>query len=62
MSSALKRESEEHEMYATIRRYEGVDESRSVEITKKASENLIPVSASCRASAVTSCSSPRMAY
>ena len=42
MSSALKRESEEHEMYATIRRYDGVDESRSVEITKKASENLIP--------------------
>jgi hypothetical protein len=29
-------------MYATIRRYEGVDESRSVEITNKAKENLIP--------------------
>lgn len=29
-------------MYATIRRYEGVDESRSAEITKKANENLIP--------------------
>jgi hypothetical protein len=29
-------------MYATIRRYEGVDESRLVEITKKANENLIP--------------------
>ena len=42
MSSALNRESEEQEMYATIRRYEGVDESRLVEITKKANENLIP--------------------
>jgi hypothetical protein len=41
-SPALNRESEEHEMYATIRRYEGVDESRSAEITKKATENLIP--------------------
>jgi hypothetical protein len=40
--SALNRESEEQEMYATIRRYEGVDESRSAEITKKANENLIP--------------------
>jgi hypothetical protein len=29
-------------MYATIRRYEGVDESRSAEISKKANENLIP--------------------
>ena len=29
-------------MYATIRRYEGVDESRSAEITNKANENLIP--------------------
>jgi hypothetical protein len=29
-------------MYATIRRYEGVDESRSIEITNKANENLIP--------------------
>ena len=27
-------------MYATIRRYEGVDESRSAEITNKANENL----------------------
>jgi ribosomal protein L31E len=41
VSSALNRESEEHEMYATIRRYEGVDESGSVEITKKVNENLI---------------------
>jgi hypothetical protein len=29
-------------MYATIRRYEGVDESRTVEITSKANDNLIP--------------------
>jgi hypothetical protein len=42
VSSALNRESEEQEMYATIRRYEGVDERRMVEITKKANENLIP--------------------
>jgi hypothetical protein len=41
-SPALNRESEEQELYATMRRYEGVDESRSVEITDKANENLIP--------------------
>jgi hypothetical protein len=29
-------------MYATIRRYEGVDESRAAEIASKANENLIP--------------------
>jgi hypothetical protein len=29
-------------MYATIRRYEGVDESRTAEITRKANEELIP--------------------
>jgi hypothetical protein len=29
-------------MYATIRRYEGVDESRTTEITRKAKESLIP--------------------
>jgi hypothetical protein len=29
-------------MYATIRRYEGVDESRTAEITRKAKEDLIP--------------------
>jgi hypothetical protein len=42
VSSALNRKSEEHEMHATIRRYEGVDESRSDEITKKVNEHLIP--------------------
>lgn len=29
-------------MHATIRRYEGVDESRAAEITSKANEKLIP--------------------
>ena len=29
-------------MYATIRRYEGIDESRTAEITRKAKEELIP--------------------
>ena len=29
-------------MYATIRRYEGIDESRTAEITRKANEKLIP--------------------
>ena len=29
-------------MHATIRRYEGVDTSRTAELTKKVNENLIP--------------------
>jgi hypothetical protein len=29
-------------MYATIRRYEGVDQNRTEELTKKVSETLIP--------------------
>jgi hypothetical protein len=29
-------------MYATIRRYEGIDESRTAEITRAANEKLIP--------------------
>jgi hypothetical protein len=29
-------------MYATIRRYEGIDESRTAEITRTANEKLIP--------------------
>jgi hypothetical protein len=29
-------------MYATIRRYEGVDKSRTDELTKKVSESLLP--------------------
>jgi hypothetical protein len=29
-------------MYATIRRYEGVDQSRTFELTKKVNETLVP--------------------
>ena len=29
-------------MHATIRRYEGVDQNRTVELTKKVSEELVP--------------------
>lgn len=29
-------------MHAIIRRYEGVDQNRTVELSKKASENLVP--------------------
>jgi hypothetical protein len=29
-------------MYATVRRYEGIDESRSDEVTRKISESLMP--------------------
>jgi hypothetical protein len=29
-------------MYATVRRYEGIDRSRSAELTKKAGESLMP--------------------
>jgi len=29
-------------MHATVRRYEGVDTSRTIELTKKVDENLIP--------------------
>jgi hypothetical protein len=29
-------------MYATVRRYEGIDKMRSEEITRKASESLVP--------------------
>jgi hypothetical protein len=38
----LNRESEEQEMYASIRRFEGIDESRTAEITRTANEKLIP--------------------
>ncbi len=30
-------------MHATVRRYEGVDVSRTIELTKKVNENLIPI-------------------
>ena len=29
-------------MFATIRRYDGVDQTRSVELTRKVTENLVP--------------------
>jgi hypothetical protein len=32
----------DHAMYATIRRYESVDQSRTSELVKKADENLVP--------------------
>jgi hypothetical protein len=32
----------EHHMHATIRRYDGVDQNRSVELTRKANETLVP--------------------
>ena len=35
-------ESEEHHMYATVRRYEGIDKVRSEEITRKVDESLLP--------------------
>jgi hypothetical protein len=33
---------EEHDMHATIRRYEGVDESRTDELVRNADEKLLP--------------------
>jgi hypothetical protein len=32
----------EHHMHATIRRYDGVDQNRSAELTRKVSETLVP--------------------
>ncbi|HEX3289927.1 MAG TPA: hypothetical protein VHR46_00940 [Gaiella sp.] len=32
----------EHHMFATIRRYEGVDQNRSAELTRKVNESLLP--------------------
>jgi hypothetical protein len=40
--SALKHHSEEHHMYATIRRYEGVDTTRMNDVTGKVNETLVP--------------------
>jgi len=39
---ALKDEHKEHHMHATIRRYDGVDHNRSVELTTKVNETLVP--------------------
>jgi hypothetical protein len=41
-SSTLKRECEEQQMYAIHRRYEGIDQSRIEELTRKVNESLIP--------------------
>jgi hypothetical protein len=40
--SSLERTESEHQMYATIRRYEGVDQSRTSELVKNVNEKLIP--------------------
>jgi hypothetical protein len=32
----------EHHMFATIRRYDGVDQNRSAELTRKVNETLVP--------------------
>jgi hypothetical protein len=32
----------EHPMFATIRRYDGVDQNRSAELTRKVNETLVP--------------------
>src|SRR4029077_11783809 len=40
--SAQHRDSQEHEMHATVRRYEGVDQGRTDELTKKIDETLLP--------------------
>jgi hypothetical protein len=32
----------EHHMFATIRRYDGVDQNRSAELTRKVNETLLP--------------------
>jgi hypothetical protein len=40
--SNLKYEREEEQMYATHRRYEGIDQNRIEELTRKVNEGLIP--------------------
>ena len=40
-------------MHATIRRYEGVDQNRTAELTGKVNETLVPKLASCPASRAT---------
>jgi hypothetical protein len=41
-SPTLNDECEEQQMYATHRRYEGIDQSRIEELTRKVNESLIP--------------------
>src|SRR5438552_1985174 len=40
--AAISRESEEHHMYATVHRYEGIDKVCSDEITRKVGDSLLP--------------------
>jgi hypothetical protein len=40
--SCHERRSQEHHMHATIRRYEGVDQARTVELTRRVDESLLP--------------------
>jgi hypothetical protein len=40
--AAVSRESEELQMYATVRRYEGIDKVRSEEVTREVRESLLP--------------------
>jgi hypothetical protein len=37
-----RKSNEEHQMYATVRRYEGIDKVRSEEITRKVGKSLAP--------------------
>jgi hypothetical protein len=41
-STLERRESWEHHLHATVRRYEGIDQTRTVELTKKVGESLLP--------------------
>jgi hypothetical protein len=41
-ASVLSEESKEHQMHATIRRYEGIDQSRTDELVKNVDEKLVP--------------------
>src|SRR3990172_12666922 len=40
--SCPERGTKEHHMFATIRRYDGVDQNRTVELTRKVNETLVP--------------------
>jgi hypothetical protein len=40
--SCHERRRQEHHMHATIRRYEGIDRARTVELTRRIDESLVP--------------------
>jgi hypothetical protein len=48
-------------MFATIRRYDAVDQKRTDELVKKADETLVPISRSSPASMATASSRPATA-